>query len=258
MPARSNAEWQRWGELDPLWGVSSWAGKARDDAGAWTDDEFYALGASDWRDFFAQWTQYGVVAGSCVEIGCGAARLTGHMATFFAHVHGVDVAAGMLAKAAPAVEDLPVTLHLSDGVTLPLDAGSVDAAFSTHVFQHFDSIADVRANWREIARVLRPGGTVLVHVPMHIWPGGLEPVERVYAIRRALGDARAALRRRRMERRAGPPIMRGRSYAWTIIDHDLRELGFVNVELRMFRVASNHGLHPVMLACLPERATEAS
>jgi SAM-dependent methyltransferase len=250
MSAKANAEWQKWGEVDPLWGVASWAGKSRADHAPWREDEFYAMGESDWRDFLAQWTQYGVTPGVCVEIGCGAARLTRPMAGFFEHTHGVDVAEGMLAKARPAVDGLPVTLHLSDGVRLPLDDHSMDAAFSTHVFQHLDSIEDVVTYWREIARVLRPGGTLMVHLPVHMWPGGLEPLEHAYSARRMFGSLRAAIKRRRMQRAGGPPIMRGRSYAWPWIDSTLRGLGFRDVELRVFRVSINGGLHPFVLARL--------
>jgi SAM-dependent methyltransferase len=248
MPAKANAEWQKWGEVDPLWGVASWAGKSRADNEPWREDEFYEMGESDWHDFQSQWTQYGVSPGHCVEIGCGAARLTRPMARFFEHVHGVDIAEGMLKRARPVVEGLPVTLHLSDGVRLPLEDRSVDAAFSTHVFQHLDSIDDVLGYWREIARVLRPGGTLMVHLPVHLWPGGLEPMEHVYNARRFAGDIRANLKRRSMARAGGPPIMRGRSYSWSWIDTTLQGLGFRDIELRVFRVSVNGGVHPFVLA----------
>jgi len=106
---KSNAEWERWGETDPLFGVASWSGRGVTDADPWTDDEFYAMGESDWEDFLAQWSSYGVYPGTCVEIGSGAARLTRPMTRFFNHVHGVDVSPGMLERAEGAVEGLKVT-----------------------------------------------------------------------------------------------------------------------------------------------------
>jgi SAM-dependent methyltransferase len=249
VPARANSEWQRWGETDPLFGVSSWAGKRATDQEPWTDDAFYQMGESDWQDFLTQWRQYGCRPGVCLEIGCGAARLTRAMAGYFEHVHGIDVAPGMLAKAAPAVEGLGVTLHLNDGLSIPLDTESVDAVFSAHVFQHFDSIEDARANWREITRVLRPQGTLMIHLPVHIWPEGLAPLEGAYAGWRVLGSWRAAIRRRRMLRSGGvPSFMRRQSYSWSNLDALLKSLGFANIELRVFRVASDSGRHSVVLA----------
>ena len=247
MEAGSNPEWQRWGEIDPLWGVSSWAGKQAGDADAWTEEEFFALGRSDWADFRQRWERYGLKKGVCLEIGCGAGRMTRAMAEDFEHVHGVDVAPGMLQRAEKAVEGLPVTLHLVDGLRLPLPDASVDAAFSTHVFQHLDSDADARANWAEIARVLRPDGTAMVHLPVHMWPGGLEGLQHVYNGRRRLGDLRANLQRRRM-RKGGTPIMRGACYEWSALEATLGELGFVDIELLVMRVRINNSQHHCALA----------
>jgi SAM-dependent methyltransferase len=246
--AGSNLEWQRWGEVDPLYGVSAWAGKRAGEPGAWTDEEFYELGAKDWADFLAKWERYGVTPGVCVEIGSGAGRMTRAMAGFFSHVHGMDVAPGMIARAQKAVDGLPVTLHQTDGLTLPLPDASVDAAFSTHVFQHFDTAADAEANWREIARVLRPGGTLLVHIPVHLWPGGLERLQTVYNARRTIGDLRARRKRRAMARGGGEPIMRGQCYEFSSIESCLRGAGMQDVELSVFRVSSNDSQHSCILA----------
>jgi SAM-dependent methyltransferase len=247
--ARSNVEWQRWGEVDPLYGVSSWAGKRAGEERAWTDEEFFALGEQDWSDFLRHWERYGLTLGVAVEVGSGAGRMTRAMAGTFEHVHGLDVSPGMLKRAATAVEGLPVTLHEVDGLTIPLHDASADAAFSTHVFQHLDSLEDVTANFRELARVLRPGGTLLVHLPIHLWPGGLEPLQKVYDVRRRLGDLRAELKRRRIAKDPdAEPIMRGQCYRWETIEEMLRGLGFVDVQLSVFRVSSNDSPHSCVLA----------
>ncbi|HEY2010067.1 MAG TPA: hypothetical protein VGH23_13825 [Rhizomicrobium sp.] len=51
----SNKEWIAWGEKDPLWGVASAPGKERGQPDAWTDEEFYALGAEDFADYLDFW-----------------------------------------------------------------------------------------------------------------------------------------------------------------------------------------------------------
>lgn len=247
MTVKSNAEWQQWGDRDPMFGVASWEGRRAEDSSAWTADEFYAMGESDWADFLQHWQTFGVTPGVCVEIGSGAARLTRPMASFFEHVHGVDVSAGMIAAAEPAVTGLPVTFHLSDGREIPLDSGSADAVLSTHVFQHLESADDTEANWREVARVLKPGGTFFVHVPVHQWPGGMEPLQKLYNSRRRVGDVRAAVQRRRMRRSGAEPIMRGQSYGWNELEPFLSSLGFVDLELRFIRVSINGGQHSIVL-----------
>jgi ubiquinone/menaquinone biosynthesis C-methylase UbiE len=247
--ARSNAEWERWGEVDPLYGVSSWSGKRAGEANAWTEEEFFELGEQDWADFHRRWERYGLTAGVCVEVGCGAGRMTRAMGGTFEHVHGLDVSAGMLERAAEAVVGLPVTLHQVDGHTIPLPDESADAAFSTHVFQHLDSLDDVEANFRELARVLRPGGTLLIHLPVHLWPGGLERLQVVYDARRRLGDVRARVKRRQMAKDPNvEPIMRGQCYRWETLEELLGGLGFIDQELTVFRVSSNGSPHSCALA----------
>ena len=247
--AGSNLEWQRWGEMDPMFGVSSWSGKQAGSAEAWSEDEFFAMGAQDWADFKSHWTHYGLSQGVCLEIGCGAGRLTRALADDFDHVHGVDVAPGMLERARAATEGLPVTLHEVDGLTLPLPDGSVDAVFSTHVFQHLDSYEDAHANWSEAARVLKPGGTLMVHLPVHVWPAGLARLQSVYTAKRRVGDVRAAWRRRQMRRRQdAAPIMRGLFYDYRQLQAELGDLGFTDVQLAIFAVRSNDGEHTCVFA----------
>jgi len=91
-----NEEWKAWGKLDPLHGVATIPGRAKDDASLWTDDTFYELGVIDWNLFRPKWEQYGVNPRTCVEIGCGARRLTAHLASYFSFVHGLDVSAHMI------------------------------------------------------------------------------------------------------------------------------------------------------------------
>jgi 2-polyprenyl-3-methyl-5-hydroxy-6-metoxy-1,4-benzoquinol methylase len=92
----SNKEWKKWGETDPLFGVASWQNKARDGSSPWTDQEFYQLGASDWGDFSSHWEKYGLNRESCLEIGCGAGRITLQLAAYFNQVHALDISEKMM------------------------------------------------------------------------------------------------------------------------------------------------------------------
>jgi hypothetical protein len=47
--AKSNVEWQAWGEKDPLFGVIPLTGRERDGAKPWTDADFYETGRADWE-----------------------------------------------------------------------------------------------------------------------------------------------------------------------------------------------------------------
>jgi 2-polyprenyl-3-methyl-5-hydroxy-6-metoxy-1,4-benzoquinol methylase len=126
---RSNQEWIQWGARDPLFGVAAWPGHERGGSKAWTDENFYELGRSDWADFIARWVSYGIDKSSCVEIGSGAGRLTRHMAMTFGHVHAVDVSEDMLDYAKKNIDAENVSFAVTNGRDLKiangLDDGSV-------------------------------------------------------------------------------------------------------------------------------------
>jgi predicted SAM-dependent methyltransferase len=51
---------------------------------------------------------------------------------------------------------------------LPWADASVDEILAEHVFEHF-TFAEEQAVWQEVARVLRPGGTLTIEVPDFEW-----------------------------------------------------------------------------------------
>lgn len=106
-------------------------------------------------------------ATTVLDLAAGTGKLTRLLAERFDTVFAVEPLAGMravLARVVPAVDVLPGSAE-----QIPLDDASVDAVVVAEAFHWFDSAAAVR----EIARVLRPGGTVLVC--FNHWLSGLQP-----------------------------------------------------------------------------------
>jgi SAM-dependent methyltransferase len=153
---KSNQEWKEWGKVDPLFAVASWKGRDKHGSNPWTDDEFYALGKSDWEDFLAQWRQYGLDTRHCSEIGCGAGRLTRWIAETFDRVTALDVSEDQINYARSKIDRPNITFRVTDGVEFPSFSDSVTAVFSAHVFQHFDSLSDVERVFREAHGRCRP------------------------------------------------------------------------------------------------------
>jgi SAM-dependent methyltransferase len=241
--APSNAEWRKWGSEDPFFGVAAWPGRQRAGSNPWTAPEFYALGQSMWSDLRRRWVAYGVDFRQVVDIGCGAGRLTKAMAADFDRVIGVDVSNGMLEVARANISESNVDLRLGDGINLPVETSTADAAFSAHVFQHLDSLALARANFSEIARVLKPGATMMVHLPVVMPPTGISGVLGLLAAKNRVDDVRATLRR---WRRA--PLMRWVQYPWPWLVRELPTLGLLDVELAVFATASSGIYHACVLA----------
>jgi ubiquinone/menaquinone biosynthesis C-methylase UbiE len=230
----TDKDWQRLAEIDPLYAVAQWPGK-RD---AWTIEEFRAIGESDWQDAESHWRHYTpTLGGVCVEIGCGAGRVTRPMSQTFEKTIGLDVAPAMLklaAEEAPEAEFVQVS-----GTTIPLADESADAVFTTHVLQHLPGIEAVAAYLTEAHRILRPGGTMMAHTMLR---SGRPSIPRA-----AIHKARIAVGRMQLARGSF-----GRheaiSYQPQEIRQTLVDAGFSDIELRCFTMRSNGGWAPFWLA----------
>lgn len=250
----SNVEWKKWGEKDPLMGVATRSGRGRGGPNPWTAEEFYQLGRSDWEDFFARWRRYGVDSASCLEIGCGTGRFTRQLAGQFGSVHALDVSEGMIEYARQQLKDAGerVTFVLGDGVHIPLGDAAVTAVFSTHVFQHFDSLAHAAVYFREAARVLSPGGTLMIHLPIHHWPAMPGAFDALYRVRKQVGDVRAWVRRKLMlYGLSRHHFMRGLSYPMPYLFELLASVGLTDIEIAVFKTKEEQVVHPFVLARKP-------
>jgi predicted SAM-dependent methyltransferase len=84
-----------------------------------------------------------------LNIGCGTAPIPGWI-----NIDRVARASGVSTEI--------------DATALPFSDGSVIAVLAEHVFEHFSFDEEARV-WREMARVLCPGGTLTVEVPDFEW-----------------------------------------------------------------------------------------
>ena len=98
-----------------------------------------------------------------LEIGFGPGRGLGLLAERGARATGVDVSEDMVRLAGRRNSDLirsgTLTLHRGDGVGLPVDDNSQDAVLSVHNVYFWP---EPEATIAELARVLRPGGRILL------------------------------------------------------------------------------------------------
>jgi ArsR family transcriptional regulator len=94
------------------------------------------------------------------DLGCGTGQVTAALAPFVSRVVAVDESAAMLQAAKQRLRELPnVDLRRGELEALPLDDGRLDAATMMVVLHH---LADPSKALAEAARVLRPGGRLLI------------------------------------------------------------------------------------------------
>ncbi|WP_344488856.1 demethylmenaquinone methyltransferase [Streptomyces enissocaesilis] len=91
----------------------------------------------------------------CLDVACGTGVSTEELARSGATVVGIDRSPGMVKQG----EHRPVTLQVGDALALPFDNASFDAV--TIMFG-LRNVVDVPAALREMARVVRPGGRLVV------------------------------------------------------------------------------------------------
>ncbi len=92
-----------------------------------------------------------------MDVACGTGRYAAHLAARGFDVRGFDTSPGMLALARAKVPD--AGFAMADMVRLPVADYSVDVVVSTLALSHVEDLAPAFA---EAARILRPGGHLLV------------------------------------------------------------------------------------------------
>ena len=110
------------------------------------------------------------VVHAVVDVGCGTGLLLAQLrARLGAQVRllGIDPAPGMVAQAARRAQGR-FDVAVGAAEALPIPDGSVDVAVACLSFDHW---ADQEAGLKECARVLRPGGTLVVADLFAAWLG---------------------------------------------------------------------------------------
>ena len=104
-----------------------------------------------------------------VDLGCGEGYLTIPLSQSAGQSLGVDFARSGLQvlREQLAREQQRIHLVVAAGERLPLGDASIDKLLCNHMLEH---VIDDDAVLREIHRVVRPGGTVLIGVPLALTP----------------------------------------------------------------------------------------
>lgn len=164
--------------------------------------EFFESVASDWDTMRLAYYDERVIEkmaevsgasedSEVADVGTGTGFVAAGIAPRVKRVTGIDSAPAMIEVARENLRALGlsnVDLAVGDVARLPLEDGSVDAAFANMVLHHAE---DPVAMLREMTRVVRPGGTVAV----------TDEVEHSYAwMRKEHADVWLGFEREQVER----------------------------------------------------------
>jgi len=109
---------------------------------------------------------------SVLEIGCGVGRILKVLEEhkLFSRIIGVDISPKMIQYAEEYLklqDSSTIELYLTDGENLPIKDNSIDFVFSIVTFQHMTTKSIVKANLKEIYRVLVPKGLARIQTIEH-------------------------------------------------------------------------------------------
>jgi ArsR family transcriptional regulator len=132
--------------------------------------EFFATAAAGWDhlrgemfgETFAMWGVLGLIDSTLVvgDLGCGTGQLTEIVAPYVKRVVAVDGSTDMLDAAKQRLQGMTnVDVRRGELEALPLRDGELDAAMLSLVLHYSPDPSSALA---EVARVVRPGGRVLV------------------------------------------------------------------------------------------------
>lgn len=181
-----------------------------------------------------------------LDLCCGQGRHALELARRgFSNIVGIDGSAFLLNEAESRARQaaLPVAFHQGDARSIPQEDASFDATLLLgNSFGYFASANDDRAMLRDIARVLRPGGKLLLdvtegnYVRTHFEPRSWEWIgQNMFACReRSLSAARDQLISREIITHTSRGVIADRFYAERLYDADeivdlLTQIGFVSL-----------------------------
>lgn len=106
-------------------------------------------------------TEHGVGSRG-IDVGCGQGWYVGRMRELGFDVGGIDYSAGQVSLARGNLGDASL-VRVGSALAIPAADASVDFVYSINVLHHLPSLEAQRAAFREMLRVLRPGGVIFLH-----------------------------------------------------------------------------------------------
>ncbi len=238
--AKSDRNWEIWGERDPYYAVLT-KPRFRSEAIEAHKSEFFASGGAYITDMLALLERHfgALHRDRALDFGCGVGRLTLPLADAFASVVGLDVSPAMLREAALNSQARAIEYLLSDD-DLSRVEGSFDLVNSSIVFQHIPVKRGMRI-LRHLLERTRLGGGCLIHLSIKRRSSPLS--EARYRLRHNLPGGQALLNFL-SGKAADTPVMEMNEYPLDEVLRLFHQLGFEDL---LARYGDHGGVDTVLI-----------
>jgi ubiquinone/menaquinone biosynthesis C-methylase UbiE len=159
---------------------------------------------------------------SILDIGSGAGQLAGHLLKFAdrdARITCIDLSQNMLVRARRRLRSQRPDYVAADVTSLPFADQSFDGGTCGYVIEH---VPDTRAGLSEIARVLRPGGRLLILATEDTFSGAW--TSRIWCCR--------TINRADLRKKCESVGLRWRQELWSTPMHKALRAGGICVEVK--------------------------
>lgn len=146
---------------------------------AWSENEFFETAKEMLVEAKALLPDNVKFEGDILDIGCGVGRISFEFSKNASHVFGVDVSKNMILKAKEYAKKFKISnidFYVTNGLTfLMIKDNSIDLIYCVRVMQHVPTLAIIRSNLSECARVLSTGGWLIFMTQDNFDPDGKNP-----------------------------------------------------------------------------------
>jgi SAM-dependent methyltransferase len=179
--------WEKLGELDPLWAVLSDNSKRFNN---WDLEEFLKTGEKEVENIFSELKNLNItpVKNEVLDFGCGVGRLARHFLKYFSKYNGTDISRPMIEKAREINNGLQAEFFINEADLKIFSDNKFDFIYSGIVLQHLPNRELIKKYILEFKRILKNEGILVFQLPSKIpWTFRFQPVRRLYNFLKLIG-----------------------------------------------------------------------
>jgi ubiquinone/menaquinone biosynthesis C-methylase UbiE len=179
--------WEKLGELDPLWAVLSDNSKRFNN---WDLEEFLKTGEKEVENILSELKNLNIALAKneMLDFGCGVGRLARHFLKYFSKYNGTDISRPMIEKARVINSGLQAEFFINEADLKIFSDNKFDFIYSGIVLQHLPSRELIKKYILEFKRILKNEGILVFQLPSKIpWTFRFQPARRLYNFLKLIG-----------------------------------------------------------------------